>query len=368
MIRIAFDIHTIGQRATGNETYSAGLLRAFQDDPQDDMELYYYHFDALEHANLKGRFRRLWPRWPYARIPLTTPYFLARDRIDAAHFQYIAPPLSPCATVLTVHDLSYERYPEFFSPAMSARMRLLMPYMTRRATQIITVSQATRDDLVEFYKIAPERITVIHNGAPQGFQVMAGPERARDASARLALERPFILCVGNLGARKNQRLLVRVFARLIREQSIEHDLVLVGKHTESAKPILDEIHRQGIGDRVHVTGYATQQELVALYNLATFSVYPSRYEGFGLPILESMACGTPVITSAVSCMPEIAGDAALLIDPQNEDALFDAMYRLLESESLRARLRHAGLERCKQFSWAEAARRTFAVYRTAIAG
>ena len=336
MIRVAFDIHTIGQHATGNETYAEGLLRAFEAEPPADVEIRFYHAGGVPRGRGAERYRRLWPRWPYLRIPVVTPYFLALDRIDVAHFQYIAPPLLRCATVLTVHDLSFERHPEFFSPFLAARMRLLMPYMARKATHIIAVSEATRNDLVELYGIAPGRITVIHNGHSSECRVVD-----RD----IGLERPFVLCVGNLGSRKNQQRLVRVFARLVCERRIAHDLVLVGKPTESAEGVLSEIGSCGAGDRIHVTGFVTQTELIALYNMATISVYPSLYEGFGLPILESMACGTPVITSSVSCMPEIAGEAALLVDPGDDDALLDAVARLLESESLRSGLRAAGLAR-----------------------
>jgi len=365
MIRVAFDIHTIGQRATGNETYAEGLLHAFETERHNDIEFYFYHSNNIEKPEWNGHFRRLWPHFPYLRIPVVTPYFLAKDRIDVAHFQYISPPITSCATILTVHDLSYERHPEFFSPAMSTRMRLLMPFLTKKATHIITVSEATRQDLVNLYNIAPERISVIYNGAPQGFHIIEDTTLLKLATARFGVDQPFILCVGNLGTRKNQQRLVRAFSRLVKNNSIDHDLVLVGKETYAAKEIMNEIYKQGISSRVHVTGFVTQEELVALYNLASFSIYPSLFEGFGLPILESMACGTPVITSSISCMPEVAGDAAFLIDPQDDDAILDAMEQLLGNPVLHARLRQAGLERHKQFSWSEAARRTLNVYRLA---
>ncbi len=363
MLRVAFDVHAIGQEATGNETYAEGLMRAYEAAPPDGMEMTFYHTGAFGPEARTGQLRRLFPAWPYLRIPVVTPWRLARDRIDVAHFQYFAPPLSPCPVVLTVHDLSYEKHPEFFSPAMASRMRRVMPRMVRMARHLIAVSKATRDDLVSVYGLDPGRISVIHNGLGAGFGKLDDAPRAMRMTARFAINRPFILCVGNLGARKNQRQLVRAYARLAR--ATPHDLVLVGKQAWGGDRVVEEIRALGIGDRVHMTGFVTQEELLGLYNRATFSVYPSFYEGFGLPVLESMACGTPVITSVVSSMPEIAGDAALLVDPADEDALGAAMARLLGSAELCVRLREAGLARSRQFSWADAAARTVEVYRRA---
>ena len=364
MIRAAFDIHVIGQRATGNETYAEGLLQAFQAAPAKDVDLVFYHSSSVAHAN--GRFRRLWPQSPYIRIPLSSPLRLARDGIDVAHFQYFAPPLCPCAVVLTVHDVSFERYPEYFSPAFSRRMRGLMPWMSRNANRLIAVSAATRDDLVDLYGIEPGKIDVIHNGTSAHFRVHPDPERLRATLARLGIMPPFIVCVGNLGRRKNQARVVRAFASLVKRHRIQHQLVLIGKEEHGAGEVRAEIAYGAVRDRVRVAGFVSRDEVVALYNLAEFSVYISHYEGFGLPVLESMACGTPVLASAASCIPEVAGDAALLVDPSDDDAIAAAMGRLLEDGTLRERLRQAGLARCRSFSWAEAASRTLDTYRKAL--
>lgn len=365
MIRAAFDIHVIGQRATGNETYAEGLLRAFDATPPGDVELLYYHSRPDAHGFERGRHRRMWPDWPYVRIPLTTPYFLARDRVDVAHFQYFAPPLCPCATVLTVHDLSFERHPEYFSRAMAARMRALMPWMARRATRLIAVSEATRADLTQLYGIDPARIDVIHNGISPEFGMHGDREALRASLGRFALAGPFIVCVGNLGRRKNQARVVRAFSRLVRERGVPHTLVLIGKQEQMATEVLAEIDRGGAAARIRIAGFVSREELVALYRLAEFSVYASHYEGFGLPIVESMACATPVVTSSASCMPEIAGEAALYADPADDASVFAAMDRMAHDESLRRRLGDAGRERSLRFSWAEAARRTLESYRLA---
>lgn len=363
MIRVAFDVHTLGQRATGNETYAQGLMQAFLDEPPADIDFVFYHARPMAKPHTHAVFRRLRPHWPCLRIPLATPWALYRDRIDVAHFQYFAPPLRTCPMIVTIHDLSFERHPEFFPVAMTLRMRLLMPFQARRASHIIAVSEATRRDIIELYGVAPARISVVHNGVAESFAAPVDPDFANYVLARFAIERPFIVCVGNLCTRKNQRAVVRAFGRLVDRHEIEHDLVLIGQATHSARDIMAEIEGLKRKERVHVTGFVGSDELRALYARATASVYVSLYEGFGLPIVESMACGTPVLTSSVSCMAEIAGDAALLVDPRDDEAIEAGLLRLVEDGDLRCRLGGAGRIRARDFSWSEAARRTARIYR-----
>lgn len=367
MIRVAFDIHVIGQRATGNETYAEGLMGAFRRNPPQDLELLFYHSGPAALDAEAARLRRIWPDLPHVRVPITTPLQLLRDRVDVAHFQYFAPPVSRSATVVTIHDLSFERYPSYFSPGFTRRMRTFMPWMARKAARVIAVSGAARDELVELYGLDPQRIDVIYNAAPAEFRPEPDRERLEREVARFGFTRPFIICVGNLGRRKNQARVVRAFARLVRDRGIEHDLVLVGKEEYSGQEVRAEIEHGRVRGRVHLLGFVRRPELVALYNLAAVSVYASHYEGFGLPIVESMACGTPVITSSVSCMPEVAGGAALLVDPSDDDAIRDAIERVLEDAALRERLRAAGLERSRAFSWDESGKRTLESYRLAAA-
>jgi len=366
VIRAAFDVHVIGQRATGNETYASGLMRAFLEFPSPDIELLFYCGAHTLDERTAGRIRRIHPDTPYLRIPIATPLALLRDRVDVAHFQYFAPPLSPAATVLTVHDLSFERYPQFFTPAFARRMRGLMPWMVRRAARVIAVSAATRDDLIELYDLAPDRIDVIYNGAAPEFSIEHDREILRRRIVRFPIGgRPFILCVGNLCRRKNQARVVRAFGRLV-ELGYPHALILVGKEEHSAREVRQEISLCGASDRILIAGFVTHAELVALYNLADFSVYISHYEGFGLPVIESMACAAPVLTSRASCLPEIAGDAALLVDPTDDDAIVAAMQQMIDDAPLRERLRAAGLTRSGSFRWDGAARLTLESYRKAV--
>ncbi|MEW6676510.1 MAG: glycosyltransferase family 1 protein [Pseudomonadota bacterium] len=363
MIRVAFDIHAVGEQATGNETYAEGLLHQYLQAPAPDMDFRFYQTRPLAPGQNRARFRRLWPAQPWLRLPLATPWALWRDRVDVAHFQYFAPPWASCPAVLTVHDLSFERNPDYFPLSMATRMRTLMPGQVRRAAHVIAVSNATRDDLVELYGVASERVSVIHNGVGPGF-VPPQPDGPRPAILeRLDIRTPYILGVGNLGMRKNQRTLVRAFASLPAARQGRLQLVLVGKRTESASEVMDEIRQCGVAENIRLAGFVDTGDLVALYGHALFSVYLSFYEGFGLPILESMACGTPVLTSSLSCMPEVAGDAALLVQPDDTDAVVAALGRLAEDPALRQHLSQAGRIHAARYSWTEAARQTQAVYR-----
>lgn len=366
MIRAAFDVHVIGQRATGNETYAEGLMRAFCARPAPDIEVLFYRGTRAAAGQSAGGFRRIRPDTPYIRIPLTTPIALALDRVQVAHFQYIAPPFCPTAVVLTVHDLSFERYPRYFSSAFTHRMRSLVPWMVRKATRVIAVSSTTRDDLVEFYGLAPDKIDVIHNGVLEDFRVECDRDVLRHHVARFGIGgRPFILCVGNLCRRKNQARVVRAFARLV-ERGLPHSLVLVGNEEHTAQEVHAEIALCGARERIRVVGFVAREELVALYNLADFSVYISHYEGFGLPVIEGMACGTPVLASSASSLPEVAGNAALLVDATDDEAILAAMQRMTDDATLRERLRSAGLERSRSFGWDRAATLTLDTYRRAV--
>ena len=288
---------------------------------------------------------------------------MAMDRVDIGHFQYTPPPFSPAKTVLTVHDISFEIHPEFFPPGLVKRLQSTVPWFIRKSDHTIVVSEATKKDIIAHYDASPDTISVIYNGVPPGFTYCDDADWCKNILQPLALTRPYFICVGNLGFRKNQQRLVSAFATLVREKQIECDLVLVGQPHTGAEAILHEIERKQIAHRVHVVGFVSDEEMLALYNQALFSVYPSLYEGFGLPVMESMACGTPVITSHQSSMPEIAGEDALLIDPRSEGELKEAILQLIDNPELRSRLAARGLVRASRFTWAGAARQTMDVYR-----
>jgi glycosyltransferase involved in cell wall biosynthesis len=319
---------------------------------------------APELRGFIGGARQVRPAHPMLRIPFGFPWVLLRDRIALAHFQYVSPPIAPCPVVLTVHDISYEAHPEYFSVPQRKRMQWLVPGSIRRAAHTLTVSEFTRTQICERYGIAPERVTVTPNGVAGQFRPQA-PDVSRAAIARFKLPRPFLLGVGNLQPRKNLERLIKAYAVAARRLG-DIDLVLVGQAAWGAQHVAAEIARLNLAGRVHLLGYVSQEQVVGLYNSAVAFVFPSLYEGFGLPVLEAMACGVPVLTSNVSALPEIAGDAALLVDPLSVDAIADGLARIVTDAGLRRDLILRGHERARLYSWERTAQLTADVYRLCL--
>lgn len=366
-LRVGIDIHAIGSRQTGNETYVRNLVEQLilLQEPALDLGLYHTHPDAA--PQWRDRCRRVWPAPASLRIPLGFPAVLARDRIDVAHFQYVMPPLCPCPAVVMIHDISYEFHPEYFHPLARRRMQLLIPLSARRSARVLTVSEFSKRQIVERYRIPEEKITVTHNGVAPHFRALTDADRLATTLRRQGLRRPYILAVGNLQPRKNLERLVRVYASLRKRELIEQELVLVGQLHWKGSAVLAAIEASGCAEQVRVTGYVDEEDLVALYNGADLFAYPSLYEGFGLPVIEAMACGTPVITSRTASLPEIAGDAAVLVDPGSDGELEAALLRLCGDAEQRRELRERGLARSRLFDWKRGAEQTLAVFKRAVA-
>lgn len=363
-MRVALDVHAIGLRQTGNETYIRNLADSLSTLALPDLDFHYYHtlpHERFEHGGWRGHLHRLHPHTSFLRIPISFPIALTMNKIDIAHFQYVAPPLCPCRTIVTIHDISFEYFREYFNPLAWARMKLLIPLSGRQAAHVITISEYSRQQLIRTYRLPEDHVSVTYLGVSSKFRIMSEME-SMAATSHFDLTTPYILGVGNVQPRKNLIRLIRAFAKLRKEKWIPHKLVLVGQMTWQAERIVEEISKLGIGDSVMTIGYVTDQELIGLYNRAALFVYPSLYEGFGLPILEAMACGVPVVTSNVTCIPEVAGDAALLMDPLSEAELSAAMLRIIDNHELADSLKSRGLVRSKQFSWRTAAEQTAEIY------
>jgi glycosyltransferase involved in cell wall biosynthesis len=366
-VRVAFDAHVVGQRESGNETYAVNLLRALVAAPAGNTyQVLTPHPDRLRAAvelPLSATVVTVRPATSVLRIPFGIPRAVRRNRSDVLHVSYVAPPLVGCPTVVTVHDLSYLAYPQSLSTRARFILSALVPLSIRRAARVIAVSRFTRDDLVKRYGIAPEKISVIHEAAGPQFRVLD------DASSQRLPERitePFVLAVGNLEPRKNLARLVEAFAAVAREPGSTARLVLVGKSKGEAAALEQLVERNGLRDRVVFTGFVEEAQLVLLYNRAALFIYPSLYEGFGLPPLEAMACGCPVVASKVTAMPEVLGDAAFLVDPTSTRDLAEAMRDVLFGRDQRE-LRARGLRQAARYSWTKAAEQTREVYGEAVA-
>ena len=276
--------------------------------------------------------------------------------------EHLLPPLREVPTILTVHDLIFRHLPEQHKPLNRWYLNLTMPLYCRRATHIITVSEQTRSDLVTFYGVPTGKITVIHEAADPAFRAPSA-DAVISTRARYHLPDRYLLFVGTIEPRKNLTRLLAAFEQLLAE-GLTDALVIVGKRGWLTNDFDAALERSPARHAVIFPGFVPDADLPALYAGALALAMPSLYEGFGLPVLEAMACGTPVACSNNSSLPEIAGDAALLFDPADVDAISDALRRILGSSDLQSHLRDAGLRRANEFSWGRAARETLALYRS----
>jgi len=263
----------------------------------------------------------------------------------------------------TVHDLTCWLLPETHSPRNVAADRLFAERILKRADALIAVSEATRSDAVRILNLSPEKIRVIHHGvADPFFQVK--PEDAEAVRRRHGLARPYLLFVGTLEPRKNVARLLAAYRDLSQTTQEEFDLVLAGPPGWAQSEIMARLRRPDPG--VRYLGYVAEEDLPGLFAGAAAFVYPSLYEGFGFPVAQAMAAGTPVITSAVSALPEITGGAALLIDPRSEAALRDAMEEMLTSPSRRERSIELGRVNARRFTWEECARKSLEFFEEVV--
>lgn len=288
----------------------------------------------------------------------------SRDRLDVLHCPLNVVPLAAaCPTVLTIHDLTFLRYPRLFPRLKQVYLRLFTQLSARNANAVVTDSASTRDDVVQMLGVPQERVHVVYPAADADFSPRTRDEceAFRDSKG---LSDGYVLYVGTLEPRKNVDVLIRAFGKVVREESLPHSLVLIGGKGWMTQPIEKAIAAAGIGERIIMPGYVARAELPLWYSGADLFVYPSTYEGFGYPVLEAMSSGTPVISSNTSSLPEIAGDAGVLVPPREEDRLTAAMARILTDKDLSESLRARGSEQAGKFSWTESVRTCLNLYQS----
>lgn len=303
------------------------------------------------------------------REQFTIPLDVWRAKPDLFHApHYVLPPLVPSKAVVTIHDCIHLRFPQYLPSRLALRYaQFFMARAATKAARVLTVSEASKRDIMLFLHTPEEKIEVVYNGFDERLAAPTADEliRVRD---RFQLDAPFVLYAGNIKPHKNVDRLIEAFAKL-RARGLEHvNLLIIGDEISKYSSLRRLVHRHQLRQQVRFLGFVSTDSLAALYRLARAFVFPSLYEGFGLPPLEAMASGTPVITSNISSLPEVVGDAALLIDPLNADEIADAMVRVLTDEPLRRELIARGFERVKQFSWDRSVRRTHEIYMDVIRG
>ncbi|MBI4873683.1 MAG: glycosyltransferase family 4 protein [Acidobacteria bacterium] len=361
-MRFSVDAHAIGQHLTGNEVYVRNLLNGFAAlDQTSEFVAYLSGQDAS--AQIPKRFAtRQVSSNPFLRLGFELTQCLRDDRPDLLHVQYTAPLACAAPIVVSVHDVSFLEHPEWFPWLRSRQLRLTVRRTVRRASRVLTPSEFSARSIAASYR-AEEKTVVIPNAVSSAFRPVPRASAAGWVRERFGIPAPFVLSVGDLQPRKNQAGLIRAFEELLRDSpQLPHHLVLVGKETWYAGRVRRAAAASACAGRIHFTGFVGDDELLQLYGACDLFVFPSFYEGFGLPILEAMACGRAVACSNTTAMPEVADAAALLFDPRSTTEMTRAMKDLLVDAELRARIERLGAQRSAAFSWENTARKTLAVY------
>ena len=369
-MRFAVDAHAIGRHLTGNEVYVRSLLNAFGARNRDcEFVAYVSASEASHRLPERIRTRRIAAN-PFWRLGFELALRARQDRPDLLHVQYTAPIGCPVPVVVTVHDVSFLEHPEYFPWPRARQLQWTVRRTVARAAKVLTVSDFSRGAILKAYgDLEEDRVVVVPNAAAPEFRPIARENAMAAIRERFAISSPFLLSVGDLQPRKNQIGLIRAFAQLVHAYpQIPHSLVLVGKETWFTERVRDAARTSGVEDRIHFCGFVADPDLLHLYNACDVFVFPSFYEGFGLPVLEAMACGRAVACSNAAALPEVVDGAAILFDPYRADEIVRAMADLLLDPELCLRMERLGLQRAAHFSWQRAADRMLDVFREVAAG
>jgi glycosyltransferase involved in cell wall biosynthesis len=327
---------------------------------------------AAPAENFTWKATRITPRWlariwQRTRLPLPVEAFVGK--VDLFHAtDFTLPPTLPFTkTILTVHDLSFVRVPDATSHKLKKYLNVVVPRSAHAANHIIADSQATKDDLIEFYDLPSEKITVLLSGIDSRYQIVKSGHLTMTIRNKYHIPKtPYIFSVGTIQPRKNYSRVIRAL-KILRDKGYELDFVIAGGKGWLEDEMYQTIAETGLQNHVHLIGFADDDDLPALYSGAECVAFPSLYEGFGFPVLEGMACGTPVVTSNVSSLPEVAGDAALLVDPYDIEAITDAIRRILDDSDLRQTLIERGIAQAAKFTWEKSAQELCQIYNKILA-
>lgn len=369
-MRIAFDGTTLRPQKTGVGYYTEHLLQHLLREAPADEFVILSNRSVRTSAPLPDRARVL-PgyRFPVRSVWMQTllPAALHTMQPDVAHFtNSIVPLVKRVPTVVTIHDMTLDLFPDLHPLRKQVLTRPLVALAARTADAIITVSHSARQDILRLTGAPAGRVHVIHEAAAPAFRPIQNCTLLESVRRRYGLAERVILYVGTIEPRKNLPRLIEAYAHVHHNGDLPHQLVCVGPHGWGYQEVRQCIEALNLGDAVRLTGYVPFTDLAPLYNLSEIFVFPSLYEGFGLPVVEAMACGTPVITARNSSFREIADGAVEAIDPLETDAIAEALVRLSNDVDRRRELGRNGLLRAQEFSWSRAARETLIVYRAVI--
>lgn len=369
-VRIGFDVTPLCVPHNGVGAYTANLLSRLEG--MGDAMIPLSHRPPLPGYTGDGTDNRVDALSPILRRRLNKTFWmqcvlplqLARLGLNASHFtNSVAPIFSPCPTVVTIHDMTLWLFPQYHYGLRLLSMRPFIPLAARRAAAIIAVSRATKQDIVRILRVPAEKVHVIHEAASVAFHPIDRESAWQALGGDWSVPERFALYVGTIEPRKNLVRLLQAFAQVWHGGAVPHKLVFVGQRGWKEQPVFRAVERLGLQEAVLFLGHVPHDILIALYNLAEALVFPSLYEGFGLPVVEAMACGTPVITSRNGSLAEISGEAAEFVEPTSVESIADALRRVLNDPARQQQLRQLGLAQSSRYSWETAARQTQAVYR-----
>jgi glycosyltransferase involved in cell wall biosynthesis len=368
-MRVGISAEFIGIKQNGVATYAQTLLCGLA--ASGGAHEFVPYISSAKARSLIPRSPRLRPRmvYPYksfVRLTLTLPFELVRHPVHLLHAQGWGPLWSPCPMVLTVHDIGWERHPEFYPKARALRLSRQVRASARRAVCIIASSQSTADDLVELYQIPPEKIRVVYPGMSSDIGMVSDASEIERVRGRYGIAGPYILYVGSIEPKKNVDRLIRSFAELRRQRDLPHKLVIGGTPLWLAEPSLRLPASLGLEQEVIFTGALPDADLSPLYSGADVFAFLGSYEGFGYPPLEAMACGAPVLAADRASLPEVVGDAGLLVNPFSLEDVVRGLARLIDDAGLRARLRQAGFDRARRFTAAAHGQEVVKVYEECV--
>ena len=369
-MRIAINTLPLLDGKAGAERYTKNLIKYIAKCNSENK--YYLFLSSLnkpyyevEDNQFNNIVLNLNPRIKTTRIlgeQLYLPWALKRLGIDLLFSPCnIGPKLTSVPLVITLFDLHWLLFPELFSPIKLFYLRMALKWSVHKAQAVITISQNSKNDILRMYKIPQERVKVIYLGLDPIFKKETGVENLAFLKQRYGIIKKYFLYVGQFHKRKNIMGLLRAFVNLKTESQIDHQLVLVGGDGDGSSEVKQFLNKMGLKD-VLVTGCIPDQEVSLLYNSAECLVYPSFYEGFGLPVIEAMACGCPVVTSRTSSLPEVAGDAAILVDPYSVEDIARGIQDIINKPELRYQLIQDGFKQAQKYTWERTARETVSVF------
>src|ERR1700722_1448307 len=362
-MRFSVDAHAIGCHLTGNEVYIRNLLHEFARlDRSNDFIAYVSkpgaHLqvpEAIKPSQVSQN--------PFRRLGLDLPMKLRYDKPDLLHVQYTSPLGCKVPLVVSVHDVSYLEHPQYFTKFRSTQLRYTVGRTVQAAARILTPSEFSRKAILRHYRLDERKVVVVPNAVSSSFRPVERESAAAFIEEKFGIRGPFVLTVGDLQPRKNHLGLLHAFEETLRQHPhLPHRLVFVGKETWYSKELHRAVLRSSVAGRVHFTNFVEDPDLLHFYGACHLFVFPSFYEGFGLPILEAMACGRAVACSSSTAMPEVANAAGILFDPYSVPEMARAISDVLLDDELRVRLERLGTQRAASFTWERAAQRTLDVY------